>query len=491
MPKPRNDASPKPRRAKLNPSSRTKTAQKDRKKDKPLLHLKTVRTKVKKLMKSDKLLLPKLLDEAAIEAALGKLPSEESERRKRAYTIPITLTLFVQQVVSKDRGCAGVVTVFNKNRKAENLKPVSTNTSSYCDARMRIPLALIETLVKQTSQFSTESVSPKDRWCERRVLLVDGYVVSAPDTPENQAVYAQPNSQQPGLGFPQIRVCTATCLKTRSITDIQYGPVEGKKTGESTLFRQMFGDFQRGDVLVTDSNFENFRDLATLQAQGVDMVCDKNGTRTSPFKGTAKSVIEDIQVVLPRPSFNSSRFTRQQWEQLPQTLTVRVIRYRVAGRKKEITLVTTLLDRIAYPAKAIAKLYRLRWECELDIRTIKTVMGSTWLSCHTPEMLQRELMTYVLAYNVICVTVVEAAKISGYQPRDLSFKNAIESWLQLGQPEKPEQESRDHAWLLWSIAHAPLRKRPGRVEPRAIKRRSSKYPKMKKPRDQEKAALAP
>ena len=490
MQKPRDEVSPKQRRAKLNPYSRTKTDRKDRKKDKPLLPLKTVREKVEKLMKSDKLLLPQLLDEATIEAALNKCPAEDQTRRKRVYTVSTTLTLFVQQVLSKGRGCTGVVTLFNKNRKVQNLKPVSTNTSSYCDARMRIPLALIETLVKQTSQLATASVSPKDRWCGRRVLLVDGYVVSAPDTPENQAVYAQPNSQQPGLGFSQIRVCAATCLNTRSITDFQYGPVEGKKTGESTLFRQMFVNFKRDDVLVTDSNFENFRDLATLQSRGVDMVCDKNGSRTSPFKGTVGSVMEDTQVNLTRPPFDPSRFTRHQWEQLPQTLTVRMIRYRVAGRKKEITLVTTLIDSNAYPAKEIAKLYRLRWECELDIRTIKTVMGSTWLSCHTPEMLQRELMTYVLAYNVICVTVVEAAKVSGYQPRDLSFKNAIESWLQLGQPGKPIQESHDYAWLLWSIAHAPLRKRPGRLEPRAIKRRNSKYPKMKKPRDQEKAALA-
>ncbi len=80
-------------------------------------------------------------------------------------------------------------------------------------------------------------------------------------------------------------------------------------------------------------------------------------------------------------------------ETLPEKITVRMIRCKVGGRKGELTLVTTLLDSEAYPAKEILKLYKLRWECELDIRCIKSVLGMNSLSCHTPEMLNRELMS--------------------------------------------------------------------------------------------------
>ena len=103
-------------------------------------------------------------------------------------------------------------------------------------------------------------------------------------------------------------------------------------------------------------------------------------------------------------------------------------------------------------------------------------------------MLERELMTYVLAYNLVRVAMCDAAKLSDVMPRALSFKNAKDSWLHLGQNGT---ELNDYAWLLWSIADKRLHKRPGRQEPRKIKRRSSKYEKLKVPRAQEKAVLNP
>jgi hypothetical protein len=474
------------RRAKLNKSSRTKTVRKNRKKDKEASSVKQFERKIEKMMKADELLLPKLFDDAAIEAILGESKSDQKSR-KRVYTVPITLALFVQQVLMKDRGCKEVVLMFNRNRKEQQLRQVSSNTTSYCDARARIPLPLIKTLTARTARMASEQLADDQLWHGHRVILVDGLVVNAPDTPENQKVYPQSQSQEPGLGFPQIRLCLAICLATGVVNDVQFGAVVGKKTGEATLFRKMFRNFKRGDVIVTDSLFECFRDHATLTAKGVHMICDKKGSRESPFKGRCK-VIEEIWMDLPRPGFDKNRFTREEWEALPLTLPVRMIRCKVAGRKGELTLVTTLLDSEAYPAEDIVNLYKQRWECELDIRSVKSVMGMESLSCHTPEMLDRELMVYILAYNIVRLTMCDAAKVGGHHPRDLSFKSAKDAWLLFGQDER---EPENYAWLLWTIADAPLRKRPGRREPRKIKRRDSKYERMKAPRAQEKAALPP
>jgi hypothetical protein len=380
-----------------------------------------------------------------------------------------------------------MVLLLNRKRKEQQLHQVSTNTTSYCDARARIPLSLIETLFDRTARIASEKIVGEQLWFGRRVLLVDGLVISAPDTPENQKVYPQSQSRKPGMGFPQIRMCAAICLATGVVAQMQYSAVVGKKTGETSLFRKMFKKLKRGDVIVADSLFECFRHAATLKAKGVDMICAKNGTRESPFEGRCK-VIEERLKTIPRPDSNKDRFTKEEWEKLPTTLTVRMIRCKVSGRKSELTLVTTLLDSEAYPATEIVKLYKLRWECELDIRSIKSVMGMAWLSCHTPEMLERELMVYMLAYNIIRITMCDAAKVGGHLPRDLSFKGAKDAWLQFGQGER---EPTNYAWLLWTIADAPLRKRPGRNEPRKIRGPNSKYEKMKMPRAQEKAALSP
>jgi hypothetical protein len=440
------------------------------------------------LIAADELLLPKVFDNAKIQLILDEIGCADGvNRRDRIYTTHTTLMLFVQQVLTKDAGCKEMVTLLNKQRKAKQLPAVSTNTTSYCEARMRLPLELLRRLMREIADLGTSNLPTDWQWHQHRVLLVDGLVVTGPDTPDNQEKYPQPTSQKPGLGFPQLRHCALICLATGVVKDVAYSAVLGKMTGEQTLFRSMFSTLSPGDIVVADANFENYRDMATLKGLGVYVVCDMNGTRESPFIGRCEA-IEDRTEILKRPSFDPSRFTRAEWESLPPTLETRMIRYRVNGRKDEITIMTTLTNRELYPATDVAGLYKHRWECEPDIRSIKTVMGMANLSCHTPEMLERELMTYYLAYNLVRVAIVDAAKISDVKPRDLSFKNAKDSWLHLGQDGV---EVNDYAWLLWAIADAPLRKRPGRKEPRKIKRRAGKYPRLNLPRDQEKAAYCP
>lgn len=467
-----------------------------KRKPKKSLTLRQVRNEVEARRDSNELLLPKIFsDQTVNQMAQNFGPAG----RQRVYTIPKTLGLFVQQVLSKKRACQEIVHRFNAQRKTENLLPVSTNTSSYCAARHRLPVQLIKSLMQRTAGL-VESKVPSDwLWRDRHIILLDGLVVDAPDTPDNQEVYPQPSSQKPGLGFPQIRQTVAISLATGVVLDVNYGPVEGKKTGELTQFREMISTFRRGDIIVADSNFECYRDLATMKQKGVDMVCDKNGSRKSPFKGKCRSIQETIKR-LYKPSFDKSRFTRAEWEALPEYLDVRMIRYHVGGRKKEVIIVTTLLDEEKYTAEDIAQLYGYRWNCELDIRSIKSVMGMAELSCLTPEMLEREILVYFLAYNLIRVTMADAAQIAKLNPRQLSFKSTKDAWLNLGTKTKMDGreniqeveaiEANDYAWLLWSIATSKLTARSGRQEPRKIKRRNSKYEYLKQHRHAEKAALA-
>ena len=144
---------------------------------------------------------PSSLDAASIESILQEDQSDSISRRQRIYSVPTTLSLFLQQVLMKERGCKAVVTLFNKNRKEQKLREVSTNTSSYCDARARISLSLINTLVAQTASLASENLSKDQLWFGRRVSLVDGFVVNAPDTPENQMSIRNLNRRNLDLAF--------------------------------------------------------------------------------------------------------------------------------------------------------------------------------------------------------------------------------------------------------------------------------------------------
>ena len=253
--------------------------------------------------------------------------------------------------------------------------------------------------------------------------------------------------------------------------------VEGKKTGEVSLFREKHKDFEEGDIVVADSNFESFHDAALLIRRGVHMVCCINGTRNSPFEGVCET-IEDVIVELQKPEFDSSRFTRQEWNALPKRILYRMIRYRVAGCESPITIVTTLTDRQRFSAEDIAELYGLRWDVEVDIRSYKSSMGMCELRCLTPENLDREIAVAVLGYNLVRVLMCDTAAVLEVHPREISFSSARDAWQEF----HDERETIDDvAWLIHSTASHFVRNRPGRNEPRAIKRGHTKYPKMKEP----------
>src|SRR5205823_4836832 len=79
------------------------------------------------------------------------------------------------------------------------------NSGAYCKARAKIPTPVIRRLAPAVSARAEERLPESWLWRGRHVKLVDGFTVSMPDTPANQAAYPQPSTQKPGVGFPLAR----------------------------------------------------------------------------------------------------------------------------------------------------------------------------------------------------------------------------------------------------------------------------------------------
>ena len=185
----------------------------------------------------------------------------------------------------------------------------------------------------------------------------------------------------------------------------------------------------------------------------------------------------------------------QQYAEIPETMTLREVRFdvRQPGRRTEtLVVVTDLIDPEAYPAEMIAELYGYRWNAELDIRDIKQTLGLDHLRCKTPDMVRRELWVTLLAYNLIRKLIATAAAVHNKQPRHLGFtlacQTVLSSWMLLA-----TGACRD-ARELWKralerIAANEVANRPGRIEPRVLKRRRQGYPFMLRPRAQLQAEL--
>lgn len=460
-------------------SARAKSVQRDARakeaRRKRWLKPERAKERIEQLKAIDQIRLHDLYDDEEVHQVSRDL---KLKFRVRIFSPAVTLGLWISQLVSRDDSCSTVVARFNRERRSLGLSPVSGDASAYCKARARLQVEVIDHFSYRTHRIAHDKTPRQWKWKGLHVYLTDGLVLRAPDTESNQEAYPQPSSQAEGLGFPQVRMIVTTSLATGTILHYNKGKVEGKKTGEVALFREKHADFSAGDVVVADCNFESFNDAALLNRRGVHMVCCVNASRKSPFKGAGRT-IEDKFVELKKPSFDNSRFTREEWEALPETVTYRVIRFRVNGRKSEVTIVTTLLDNRRYSAQEIAELYGLRWDVELDIRSFKTTMDMFELRCETPEGLDREIAVGVLAYNLVHVVMCDTAAVLEVHPREISFSNARDAWhTYCNQLETTS----DLMWIILSAGTRLVRNRPGREEPRAIKRRKPKYPLLTDPR---------
>lgn len=449
-----------------------------------LLRPDEVQRRISTLLQHDQMRLAHVFDESEVHELCEEL---EIPFRDRNFTPAVTLGLFVAQTLSRGYACSTMMTTFNRERKRQHLAPVCEDASAYCKARARLPVELIDRLSGRIHAIVDEKTPQQWIWRGRNVSLVDGFVLRAPDTEANQAGYPQPSSQKEGLGFPQVRVLVTTSLATGCITHYNTARVEGKRTGEATLFRQKHVVFGAGDVIVGDSNFESFHDVALLKHQGADIVFCINGSRNSPLQGPCDTIDEEI-VTLRKPAMNPARFTIGQWQALPETLDYRIIRYEVTGRNEVLTIVTTLLDKQLFPAEDVAELYGFRWDVELDIGCFKTTMRASNLRCHTPENLDREIAVSVLAYNLVRVLMNDAAMVLECHPRELSFSHSRDAWIAFSDEL---ETSHDMMWIILSASSRFVRDRPGRQEPRAIKRRhATKYAQLKEPRPSRAARMA-
>ena len=164
--------------------------------------------------------------------------------------------------------------------------------------------------------------------------------------------------------------------------------------------------------------------------------------------------------------------SREQFDAIPPTLLVRELRYHLPrdGRRTTcVTIATTLLDPDQYPADEIAWLYDVRWEVETHFRELKTTMKMRVLKCKSPAGAHKELLAFALAYNLVRLTMAQAAAREQVDIGRVSFIDTLR-WLITAEPGEPMPR----------LVLNPLR--PGRYEPRVIKRRGKQYALMNRPR---------
>lgn len=400
----------------------------------------------------------------------------------------LTLWSFIGQVLQdgKQSSCNAAVTNATRYRLECGMSPPGPDSGEYCRARHKLNAEVLRKLVREIAEKMALSNPNHWLWQGKKVKLVDGFTFTMPDTPENQEAFPQSSTQEPGVGFPIARTCVVLSLADACIHDIAIGPYAGKETGETALLRKVLDSFQPGEVLLADRYFCSFFMLAILKVRGIDVCMRLHQLRRIDDSQVKWLGCNDYIDTWHRPQ-RAKWMSQELYDSLPEQMEIRIVTLEATHdhQREPLQVVTTLLDPTKYPAPAIGTLYGYRWCAELDIFSIKQSLHLDSLRCKSPDMIYREFWTTLLAYNLVRWVCAQAAFVHDKLPRQMSFTMACHTLL--SQWLRPPDESIRKALgqhNLFQIACNEVGNRPGRIEPRVVKRRPKPYPLMTRPRNQ-------
>jgi hypothetical protein len=405
--------------------------------------------------------------------------------RDRDLNPVVTTHLFLQQILHGNTAASHL----------RHLSGLSFTDSAYCQARQRLPQALLDRLQRTvTGQLRIEAEADRSTlWHGHRVFLIDGSSFSMPDTPALQKEFGQPSQQLPGCGFPVAHLMVLCDAAEGYLLQTEASPLCTHDLSRAPAMHQAL---RAGDVLVGDRGFASYGHFARCLLRGIhglfrahqkqiinfrsyrrhqnrqDDSTDAKGRPTSRWLKRLGKHDQLVEYVKPKKC--PTWMTAAEYARLPETLVVREVRLRVgrAGqRTRVITLVTTLLDPLRYTATELGRLYGLRWQVETNLKHLKQTMKMDVLHSKSVAGVRKELTLFVLVYNLVRRVMREAGQRQQVPTERISFVDAWR-WLQQAQPgdELPK------------LIVNPLR--PDRHEPRVRKRRPKHFPVMKLPRAQ-------
>lgn len=441
------------------------------------------RSRVHHARQSGDLYFASLISKETIELAFGDATSILGSAR--VYNTSVTLWVFLSQVMSIHHGCVSAVAKLITYRVANGLRACSARTGAYCIARDKLDEPAMHGLVKASGEAIEAKIPDRCLWLGHRVITADGATVTMADTADNQAEYPQLSSQAPGCGFPIVRIVVLFALATGVVLDLAMGRYKGKLTHEVSLFRQIDQIIGETDVFLADRAYAGWFEMARVMQRGGHVVVRKHQLRNSDFRTGIRYGKDDHAIRIERPA-RPEWMSEEEYEGYPEFIMIREIRIRVPNkgfRTREIIVHTSLFDDIEYTKEDIAALFRRRWQAELNLRSLKTIMQMEHLRCLEPHRVRNEIRAHMLAYNLVRGVMTEAAIEGNVQPWQISFKSTlttISDMLPVLGAISNADELCD-VLLRCCLQHA-VGNRPDRYEPRVLKRRQKNYKLMQKPR---------
>jgi putative transposase len=369
---------------------------------------------------------------------------------------------------------ARLIPCLNKfsDHKRVTEKTVSTNPGGFNRARGSLPMSVMERSFDHLFEtLNSEAGCVVDG---RQAFLLDGSTLTLPNSPELLEAYPPASNQHGFSHWPLMRVLVAHNLRTGLASRPAWGP---KAVSEQMLTAQMIPRLPAGAAIVADSNFGTFAVAYQATQAAHPVVVRLTEVRALALGGLGLNCGFDHKVL-----WKPSKCDRKNHPDLPADAHIsgRLIVRRIEqnGKPAKLYLFATCEE----PADEIVTIYARRWNIETDLRSLKRTVRLQTLNSRTPDMVAKELVAGVAAYNLVHAFMEAAAREAGIEPRELSFSysqdHVYASLPALMNAASPDETRALLQQLLRQIAACKLPKRKKRRSyPRKIWLRRSSFPK--------------
>ena len=424
------------------------------------------------------------------------LPAEflnglSSTKRLRQYCNVNVFWAWTAQILEANASLCKGVSLVQAWCKDADLPAPGQDTGAYSNGRKRLKISFLNKVADRIKRYLNSRIRPEDTYKGHVIKSIDGSSIALDDTAANQAEYPQPSSQKPGCGFPVMGIM--------GVLNHAHGGWEDFAEGEQSahdapIYRKLLHCFNPGDIICGDRAFCTYEMICDLSQRGVFSLMRLHQARHRSLDWRKGRKIGKHQrlVVWKKPTKqpSGSTMSSEEWEQLPDTMTVRLIRFWFEdrdGKKRRMVLATTLLDAEKYEWIELAAIYNQRWDVELRLRDVKTTLQMEHFRVKNPENARKTLQMMLIAYNLVKAACQEAAQSTGEDLRLMSFKGALDTLVSntgryLRRQRHVRMIRKIWASIIALVADKIIDVRPARSEPRAQKKRPKSFSYLTAPR---------
>jgi len=411
--------------------------------------------------------------------------------RQRSFGHIPMMWAWVAQILEGNASCSKALGMIQNWYQSSDLAAPTGTTSGYCQARSRMKESFLSQAASKINLNLKNTTSSSNLWHGHVVKSIDGSSVLLMDTPANQLKYPQHSSQKAGCGFPAMGVV--------ALLNHSHGGWEGFETcnakmRDTRVAPRMLKHLESEDILLADRAYCSYEFCSQLIEKGVHFVMRLHQARHRKLdwrKGKKISRNERM-IYWPKPKQRpaTTELSKEQWDTLPAEIALRYVRkphVSRGGKKGWLVVVTNLLDHFKYQPNDMLDIYHERWQIELRLRDIKTILNMEMLAVKTPAMAHKTLWVMMIAYNLLKSQMQKAAGIAQVPVSQMSFKATLDLVTSGSETLKPlahkPKKLKSHLRRMTDLCSQKLIDiRPGRKEPRATKRRPKSYQLLTKPR---------